>query len=345
MAPEFRLRAMPRLLWDTYYAWRRDKATLLSAAITYYALFSLAPLLIIAIAIAGAVFDPDLAQEQVVQEIGRLTDPNTATIVAGVIERTRQSTSGPIATAFGLVILVFGASRIFIWLQIALNMIWEVEPGQRQGTVQVIRDHLVSFLTVLGVGLALTASMIVGTVLSISRGRLESALAEQKEALVESMPSLGEQTEALAEAVPALPEPPVELPHSLLPILESVRSLQLVDLLMTLAIAALLFALVFRFLPDTRIAWRDVWPGALVTAALFAVGKLAIGFYLTYAGVASTYGAAGSLVVLLLWFNYSAQIFFFGAEFTKIYATRYGSRTPHTAQADVPESPGVLTDS
>lgn len=299
------------LFKDTYIAWRRDQATLLSAAVAYYALFSLAPLLIIVVGTAGVVFGPELAQETLLHLIEGALGPKIAAMLGLLIERTGQSRSGPLTTGLGILVLLYSASRVFDRLQIALDTIWEVEPSPGRDMLRLLRKNLLSFLMVLGIGVVLIGSIMIGSTLSLARRHLEVALADQ--------------TNALATSVTALPEPTIVFVESLL---DGVRSLQAAEFLVSFAAASALFALLFRFVPETDVTWRDVWLGAAVTGGLFAVGKLAIALYLTFANVGTTYGAAGSVIVILLWVNYSAQILFFGAEFAKLYANRFGSRAP-----------------
>lgn len=285
--------AILRLFKAAFDKWRADKAPRLAAALAYYTLFSIAPLLVIAIAVAGLLFGEEMARSQVLVSLQELIGPRAAGALQTVIENTAQPRSGVIATLAGVITLWFGASGVFHQLKEALNTIWGVRPKPGRGLWGMLKARLESLLMVLGIGLLLVLSLIVSTVLA---------------ALVEF----------LSHWLPG-----------------SVSLWQAVDLLSTLLIVTVLFAVIYKILPDVKIAWSDVWIGAAVTAVLFALGRYLIGLYLSRVGVASLYGAAGSLVVILLWVYYSAQILLFGAEFTYVFATRYGSRV-------VPDEDAVL---
>ena len=264
--------------------WRKDNALSLGAALAFYALFSLAPLLLLIIAIVGLVFGRAAAQGEIVERVGGAVGPEAAKVIEGMIARASAPTSGVIATVASLATMLFGASGVFGQLQTSLNQIWGVTGGPRRGVRSLVRRRVTSFSLILGIGFLLFLSLVVSAV-----------LAAVKQLLAEHLPVLG----------------------ALLPPLNF-----LVSLLMITA----LFALIFKVLPDARMHWRDVWLGAAVTALLFTAGKGLIALYLGRTGRASVYGAAASLVVLLLWVYYSAQILLVGAEFTEVYSRRYGSR-------------------
>ena len=272
------------LVKESFAEWSEDKASRLAAALAYYTVFSIPPLLIIAIAIAGQVFGQEAAQDRIVAEITGLIGRDSAEALEAMIENARQPAEGLAAGALGLAFLLLGASGVFGQLQDALNTIWEVAPRPGRGIVGTITDRFFSFTMVLGVGFLLLVSLI-----------LSAALAALNEFVAGLIPSLT----ILA---------------------------QIVNFLVSFGVITVLFALIFKIVPDVEIAWSDVWVGAIVTAFLFTVGKLAIGLYLGNSAVTSTYGAAGALVVILLWVYYSAQILFLGAEFTQVYANTYGSR-------------------
>jgi membrane protein len=264
--------------------WLADKAPRLGAAVAFYSMLSLAPLLVITIAVVGLAFGEGTARAQVVAQARALVGPQGAEAVAAMVEHARRPGAGILASALGFATLLFGASGVFGELKDALNSIWGVKPPPGGGIGKFIRDRALSFAMVLLVGFLLLAALVLTT------------------ALAGLAPSLAGSVPALAWA------------------------LRGAHLLVSLGVYTLLFALVFRVLPDARIAWRDVWVGAAITATLFAVGTFAIGLYLSKAGVGSPYGAAGSLAVLLVWVYYSAQVLFFGAEVTQVYANRFGSR-------------------
>ncbi len=273
------------LLKETWKEWQEDKASRLAAALAYYTAFSIAPLLVIAIAIAAIVFGEEAAQGQLATQLGTLVGKEAAAAIESLIETSaQQSTQGTIATIISIALLFFGASNIFTQLQDALNTIWEVAPKPGRGIKGLVKDRILSFGMVLGIGFLLLVSLILSTVLAVVGNYLGHM-----------MPGL----------------------HFLWSIL---------NFLISFGVITLLFALMFKFLPDVKITWGDVSIGAAITALLFTIGKSLMSLYLGNSSVGSTYGAAGSLVVLLLWVNYSAQILFFGAEFTQVYANKYGSR-------------------
>jgi membrane protein len=264
--------------------WLADKAPRLGAAVAFYSMLSLAPLLILSIAVVGLVFGEATAREQIVSQFRSLVGPEGARAVAAMIEHARKPGAGIVASLLGVATLLFGASGVFGELKDALNTIWEAQPKPRPGLWGFIRDRVLSFGMVLVIGFLLLISLVISTVLaglgSFAAGRL---------------PAVAGVMEA-------------------------------VNFVVSLGVFTLLFALIFKVLPDARVAWRDVWVGAAITAVLFAVGKFALGLYLGKASVGSPYGAAGSLVVLLIWIYYSAQILFFGTEVTQVYANHFGSR-------------------
>jgi membrane protein len=273
--------------WDlvkgTFEEWNNDKASRLAAALAYYTAFSLAPLLVIAIGIAGLVFGDEAAQGQIVGQLQGLIGHDGAKLVEEMIAASRTRSDSIIATAIGLAVLLFGASGVFGQLQDALDTIWEVQPRPGRGLRGFLRDRFLSFTMVLGTGFLLLVSLVLSAAFAALGGYLGAAL---------SIP------EALLQAFNAV---------------------------VSLALTTFLFGLIFKVVPDAKVAWRDVWIGAAVTALLFTAGKLGIGIYLGKSSIASSFGAAASLAVLLVWIYYSAQILFLGAEFTQVYATRFGS--------------------
>ena len=273
------------LLKQTWAEWQEDKASRLAAALAYYTAFSIAPLLVIAIAIAALVFGEKAAQGQIAAQLGTLVGKEAAeAIQALLVSSSQKPAQGTIATLISIALLFFGASNIFTQLQDSLNTIWEVAPKPGRGIRGIIQDRILSFGMVLGIGFLLLVSLILSTVLA----------------------ALGNYF------------------GSLMPGLQFLWST--LNFLLSFGVITLLFALMYKFLPDVKITWGDVGIGAVITALLFTIGKSLISLYLGNSSVGSTYGAAGSLVVLLLWVNYSAQILFFGAEFTQVYANKYGSR-------------------
>jgi membrane protein len=266
--------------------WIDDKASRLGAALAYYTVFSLAPLMVIAIGIAGMVFRREAARDQIVDQIQELVGREGGEAIQAMIASAGKRGSGMIGTVAGLGMLLVGAIGLFGELQDALNTIWKVEPRPDQGIWGMVRRRLLSFSMVLGMGFLLTVSLIASSILTALMRFIGSWQ-------ISVMGHLGN------EAV-------------------------------SLVVFTLLFAMIYRILPDVSIAWKDVWIGALLTSLFFEAGKFLIGFYLGHSAIASGYGAAGSFAVLLVWLYYSAQIFLFGAEFTKVYAQQMGSRTEPT---------------
>jgi membrane protein len=262
--------------------WRRDNAARLGAALSYYTLFSLAPLLIVAIAVAGFFFGREAAQGQIVTEIQGLVGEAGARAVQDMIENSRQPSAGVVATIVGLATLLLGATGAFTELKSALNVVWDVE-DEGGGLLSLLRGRLWAFAMVLAVGFLLVVSLLLSAAISAADGFFEW----------------------------------VGIPPALVHVVNAASSF---------VVITALFALLFKYLPDTDVEWGDVWMGAVVTSGLFTVGKMLIGLYLGRSSVASVYGAAGSVVVLIVWVYYAAQIFFFGAEVTQAYAHRHGSR-------------------
>jgi membrane protein len=276
---------MLSLLKQTASEWMEDDAPSLGAALAYYTVFSLAPLMTIAIAMAGFFFGKEAAQGQIFDELRVLLGEEGGKAVEEMVQSANaQPTAGVVATVISVIILLFGASGVFGQLQASLNKMWGVKPKPGRGVLGMIQDRLLSFGFTLVVGFLLLVSLL-----------LTAGIALVADWLGGLMPG----SETLA---------------------------QILNIVLSLAMITLLFAMIFKFLPDAKIAWRDVWIGAFLTAVLFTIGKFALGIYLGKSGVASSYGAAGSLIVLLLWVYYSSQILFFGAEFTQVYANRFGSR-------------------
>jgi membrane protein len=272
-----------QLVKDTFSEWNDDKVSRLAAALAYYTVFALAPLLVISIGIAGLVFGEEAARGEVVAQLQGLLGTKGAQLVEEMIAASRKTESGIAATAIGLLVLLFGATGVFGELQDSLNTIWEVKPRPGRGWRGILRDRFFSFTMVLGTGFLLLVSLALSAVFA----------------------AVGKYLTGF------LPAPEIVL--------------QILNFAVSLALITLLFALIFKVVPDATIAWRDVWIGATITALLFSAGKLIIGIYLGKSTMTSTFGAAASLAILLIWIYYSAQILFLGAEFTQVYATRFGS--------------------
>jgi membrane protein len=295
----FRWCDIKALLSESFAAWNRHKGPRLGAALAFYSLLSLTPLLLIAVGIAGLVFGRDAAQSQIVWQIQQLVGPSGAHAAKALLEGSRNTTHGILATVLGLLTLLFGASGVLIELRDALNTIWEVPPATRTGLqnnlVDLAKERMFSFALVLAIGFLLLVSLAINACIS----------------------ALGAFS---ANAFPLSP-----------------GILQIANTLLSLIVITGLFAAIYRIMPDARIEWRDVALGAAVTSLLFTVGKFLIGLYLGNASFASTYGAAASIVLLIAWVYYSGQIFFLGAEFTKVFADRYGSQPTRHPEAMVIE--------
>jgi len=273
-------------------AWVDDYAPSMGAAISYYTIFSMAPLLIIVIAVAGAVFGREAAQREIVAEISGLVGRDGATAVEAMLRAASDTDRGLIAGAISVVVLLVGATTVFAELQSALDRIWHVpDKDKPSGVWSVLRARLLSFGLVLGLAFLLIVSLAVSAGLSAFDAWF----------------------------------------GTLVPGWEVV--LQGLNELISVGIFTLLFAMIFKLMPTARIAWGDVWVGALVTALLFELGKFGIGLYLGKSGFMESFAAAGSLVVLVAWVYYAAQIFLLGAEFTKVYADAHGSLAGAQAQA------------
>lgn len=272
------------LFRDAGLEWVEDKVPRLGAALAFYSTLSLAPLLLIVLAIAGAIFGEEAARGQILGQMDGLIGTQGAEAIEGMIAGARSPGGSLFASIIGVVTLLFAASGVFGELQDAMNTIWEVQPKPGRGLWGIVRDRFFSFAMVIGVGFLLLISMILSAALS----------------------ALGDYFVGLA--------PGAEF------------AMQFVNAIVSFGAITGLFAATFKVLPDVEMAWRDVWIGAFLTAALFVIGKYLIGLYLGQGTLGSTYGAAGSIVALLLWIYYSTQILFFGAEITQVYANRFGSR-------------------
>jgi len=278
------------LLKETIAEWQKDQAARLAAALAYYATFSLAPLLVLVLAIAGLVGGRDAAQGLVMAQVQDLVGEEGKEFVQSMIENAATTRTGVTASILGTVTLLLGALGAFNELQNALDRIWDVEPKPiTRWSLRVQRfifKRLLSFSLVLGIGFLLLISLVISAALA-----------------------------ALGEYLGRIP-------------LLSELMLQILHLVISLGLITFLFAMIFKFIPDVEIRWRNVWLGAAITAILFTMGKTLIGIYLGQAEVGSTFGAAGSLAVLMIWIYYSSQILFLGAEFTQVFTKRSGERPP-----------------
>ena len=272
-----------RLLKATYLEWTKDKAPRMGAALAYYTIFSLAPLLVIAIAIAGIAFGVKAAQGEITGQIQGLIGADGAKAIQTMIQSAHKPAHSAIASVIGVLALLVGASGVLSEMQDALNSIWHVSPDDKNGIWNFAKARFLTFGMVLGIGFLLLVSLLLSAVLA----------------------AVGKYVEGI------LPVPAVFL-HS-------------VDFLFSLLFITVLFAMIFKLLPNAKIAWSDVWVGAALTSVLFTVGKFIIGFYIGKSVSASAYGAAGSLVIVVAWIYYSALLLYFDAEFTRVYARKLGS--------------------
>ncbi len=302
----FRWNDIKILLVDSLEEWSRQKGSRLGASLAFYTLLSLAPLLLVVVSIAGLVFGEKAAEGHLIQQIGELVGPEGARAIQVLLAGAHNTTHGVVATVIGLVTLLFGASGVLLELRDALNTIWEVTPPQTTG---------------------------IRTILQIVKDRLFSF------ALVLSIGFLL----LVSLVVNAWIAAAGTFFAGVLPLPEFF--LHLINTLVSFAVITGLFAAIYKVLPDVHLEWRDVLLGAAVTSFLFTVGKFLIGLYLGKASFASTYGAAASLVILIVWVYYSGQVFFLGAEFTKVFTRRYGSQPDkEIASEPSPTSPTLITD-
>jgi membrane protein len=277
------LRKAWQLVKEAASDWNDDKAPRMGAALSYYTIFSLAPVLLLVIAVAGLALGHQAAQGKIVAQFSGLLGNDAAKAIETMLQKVSDRGHGILATVIGFVTLIAGATGVMVELQDALNTVWKVVPKPGRGVKGILRDRLLSFGIVLGFGFLMLVSLVLSAMVSI----LDSWL---------------------GGLIPGWIVAGYVLSYGL-----------------SLGLVALVLAAIFKILPDVKMAWSDVWVGALVTSALFHAGKLGISVYIGKAGVASTFGAAGSLAVLLVWVYYSSLIVLFGAAFTRAYANRYGT--------------------
>jgi membrane protein len=265
--------------------WNDHEAPRLGAALSFYTILSVAPLLILVIAVVALGIGRSAAQDQILDQVQGMMGRDGASAVRTVIEHSEKPASGSLTYIIGAITILFGASGVYEELRSALNKIWNVKPASAGGIVSLIKRRFFSFGMVLAIGFLLLVSLVVNAAIAAS-GRFVGGI---------------------------------------LPIAAIV--LRGINFIVSFVVVAVLFALIFKYVPETKIAWRDVRPGAIATAALFTLGKFLIGVYLSKAAVGSAYGPAGSLIVVIVWVYYSSMIFFFGAEFTHVLARTQQERT------------------
>jgi membrane protein len=298
----FRWPDIKLLFEESLGGWNRHNAPRLGAALAFYTLFSLTPLLLVLVAICGLVFGKEAAEGQIVWQAKALIGRTGAAAIQAILQGSSNTTHGVLASIVGFGTLLVGASAVFIELRDALNTIWEVQAAEVSGLkniINIIKERLFCFGLVLAFGFLLLVSLTVSA----------------------SLAALGKYSASL-----------VPLPETIL---------QIGSGLISFAVITALFAAIYKVIPEVRIEWRDVLLGAAVTSILFTLGKIALGIYLGKASFASAYGAAASVVLFIIWVYYSSQVFFLGAEFTKAFANRYGSRPNYHPEGMVIESSRV----
>ncbi|MFB3765259.1 MAG: YihY/virulence factor BrkB family protein [Methanotrichaceae archaeon] len=278
----------PKTLWKMltkiYQDWSDDKASRLAAALAFYTILSLAPVLVIVTAIAGFAFGEMAVREEIVTTIHSLVGRDGAEAIEMVMEHAAMPGHSTLFEVTSIIVLLYGAAEVLIQLKDSLNDIWDVMPVPDNGIFGTVREYFFSLSMITGIGFLLLVSLVVSAALS-AFGTFIDALLPKNEIFLIS-----------------------------------------VNFIISFIATTFLFAIIYKVVPDARIAWSDVWIGAAVTALLFIVGKFLIGIYLGHSAEGSAYGAAGSMVILMIWVYYSAQILLMGAEFTKVYAERFGSK-------------------
>ncbi|QEM13247.1 YihY/virulence factor BrkB family protein [Mucilaginibacter rubeus] len=282
-----------KVLLASFTGFSKDNGLKLSASLAYYTVFSIAPLLIIVISVAGLVFGQDAATDRLYPEIVHYVGKGPAAQIQDALKHLALSGKSGIAVVIGIVTLLLGASSIFIEIQDSLNMIWRVKAKPKSGWVQLLKNRFVSFSLIISLGFLLLATLIINIVISAVQDQIQRFF-----------PQIDSITQILVKGI---------------------------NLGITLVVITTLFGIIFKFLPDVKIKWRDVRSGAVFTAILFMIGQYLISLYIQYTAQGSAYGAAGSIIVILVWIYYTSAILYIGAEFTQVYAEASGS---HIEPAD-----------
>ncbi len=279
--------------WDvvkeSFGEWENDNVPRLSAALSYYTLFSLAPLLIVIVGIAGLVLGQSAAKGQLQSQLQGQLGGTGSNLIQSILQHASSPGSNIAATVIGFAVLFYGATTVFVELRGALNQVWDVPPRQSGGIAGLVKERILPFFMILGIGLLLLVSIALSWGVALAGNFVQSAL-----------------------PLPAW-------------------ALQIFQFIVSTAVITVLFAVLYVAVPDKKIPWSDVWVGAGFTALLFTIGKTLLAAYLGYTSMGSAYGAAASAVLFLFWIYWSAQIFFFGAEFTEVYSRRLGSRRARRA--------------
>lgn len=277
---------------EMYAEWTADKCFQLAAALSYYTLFSLAPMMVIAISLAGYFFGREAVSGELYHQIRDLIGAEGAKSIQIMVESAYVEQRGLIPTIIGIATLIFSATVTFATLQEALNIIWKVKVNTDSGIMRLVINRVLSFTLVLGIGFLLMVSLIIQSLISLLSKYIQRLLGEGSDILF-----------------------------------------QVLELVVSSGIIILLFAIIFKFLPDAKIKWRNVWRAAILTTILFSIGKYLIGLYIGQSNFASTYGAAASIVIIIVWINYSSWIFFVGAEYAYVYMKRRGEEIEPSAHA------------
>lgn len=296
-----------KLLTGAFNGFQDDKGLKLSASLAYYTVFSLAPLLLLLISVAGAIYGKDAINNKIFGEINGLVGNQAAAQIQSMIKSVELSGKTTSAVIIGFVTLLLGATSVFGEIQDSINMIWKVKAKPKRGWLKLIQDRLLSSSLIVGLGFLLIVSLVVnGLVIALS------------DILTRFLPDI------------------------------TVVFVQIINVVISFIVITILFGVIFKVLPDVKISWKDVRSGALFTAVLFMIGRFAIGLYISTTGTGSTYGAAGSLIVILVWVYYTAAILYFGAEFTQVYAEYAGVKIApadyavHIEQKEVERDVDVL---
>lgn len=287
------LKALLSLLQETFKGWQEANGSLLAAALAYYTITAMAPLLVISVSVAGLVYDEKVVRYLVAAEMSKVVGAQGANLTLTIFESAGQTHIGGLATGLSLLVMVYAASMLFVRLKQAINALWGIAPHPEKGWVVRIRTHFLSILMVLMIGLILLVTMTVSTFLVFVNHYL--ATVPQLSMLFQKPPQA--------------------------------------DFWIVFLLFAILFTIAFKTLPDVQIAWRDVWLGAAVTGLIFTLGEFVIGYYLARMNPGGAFGAASSVIVILIWVYYSMQLILLGAKFTEVFSNRYGSRVLPSAKA------------